>query len=65
MQGKQVKLKSCPHCGNDKPFLHQYHNQETGQDDDYFMVICAKCDTDTYIPKEEAIQAWNKRLGDK
>ena len=57
---RDEKLKPCPFCGSE-PFLHQMHVQKTGEDLEMFTVICTNCHAGVYVPKEEAIAAWNRR----
>lgn len=61
-----TELKRCP-CGGE-PFI--YNPTDTGYEEDYigdyYCVECQKCYriTGIFDTEEEAIEAWNKRVGE-
>lgn len=59
-----MKLKSCPFCsGKAKIIEHFFYNQST-----VYGIRCERCLTESYQyfkSRERAIEAWNKRVGEK
>ena len=56
------KLRPCPFCGSEAE-LH------TDPEDEFWEVDCLNidcilCKTRYYATKQEAIKAWNRRIGD-
>ena len=54
----EVKLKPCPFCGGEAKTQSYYHD---------YAVYCRKCEAATrrfYPTKQEAIEAWNRRVND-
>ena len=61
-----TELRKCS-CGGE-PFI--YNPTDTGYEEDYigdyYCVECEKCGriSETFDTEEEAIEAWNKRVGE-
>lgn len=55
----KLKPCKCPCCGNTSKAVAEQFYQE-------FYVMCVECElrTANYDTEEEAIEAWNKRLGE-
>lgn len=55
-------LLPCPFCGHKEPILDEIIG-ERKKDADRYLIICVECmnQTNTYLYKEDAISAWNKR----
>ena len=58
VQNEQPKLKPCPFCGGEAEMFPYYFNE--------WHIGCGKCSCDmgVFDTKEEAIEAWNKRVGE-
>ncbi len=67
------KLKPCPFCGFEKPYIEHYE-AENRWDSDFWTILCrgeemkegegCMAQTTNYCRKEEAIEAWNRRQND-
>jgi len=61
------ELKSCPFCGGEaehKMYLWGNHS-ETGEPIWCYYIFCIRCDSMTdniFRTKQEAIEAWNRRI---
>ena len=58
VQTTETKLKPCPFCGGEASMYIAY--------DDGYYVCCDECGCGlpVYNTEEEAIEAWNKRVGE-
>lgn len=56
-----AELKPCPFCGGEAKY-----RPAGGISQDYGYVRCENlcCDQHCYLPKKEAIEAWNRRAED-
>ena len=60
---KMEELKPCPFCGGNVEIVTA---DPWSEEEDTFRIICQKCDIVAvfYLPKQEAIKAWNRRTSD-
>ena len=58
---KTTKLKPCPFCGDDMPFVNEY---KTNFFETRFYVVCEICQSKgkSCKSRKEAIQSWNRRV---
>lgn len=62
----EQKLKPCPFCGGEAIIIHEaFRKNIYGVDVIGTAIGCDNCNAQMfYRDKEEAIEAWNKRIGE-
>lgn len=58
------KLKPCPFCGGEAKVEHEYYSNFTKIN---YCVSCFSCFSSTFDfdTEQEAIEAWNRRVGEE